>query len=170
MTIIIEGALLLVTGGAAVAAVVQARTAVDARNDAQTAQAESEKARDEAVRLAREANASFVRQAEAQERTAAAMEVAQPKPLVKWTVGEARKHHWIVRNDGNTVAVQARIWNASDGEVILTVEDGGPRDVARGDFLTFRHLPTGGGGTPKIGVACVDPETGVEQAMERRLL
>lgn len=51
----------------AVFAFVQARAATDSRNDAQIAREESQAARDESARLAGEANAAFVRQAEAQE-------------------------------------------------------------------------------------------------------
>jgi hypothetical protein len=168
---IIEVALLIVTGLAALAALVQARTAVDARDDAQTAQAESEKARDEAVRLAREANAALVRQAEAQERTASATEAATPRPTVRWGIIQVRKHHWIVRNDGGAVARQARIWDASNPPVyIFNIEDGGPRDVGPGDFLSFRHMQTGGGGRPIVGIASINPDTGLEEEIERKLV
>ncbi len=167
--LIVEIGLLIVTGAAAVAAVVQARMAVSARDEAQTAQAASEAARDEAVILAREANAAFVRQADAQERTAAAMEAARPKPTVSWSIGEHRPNKWLVRNTGNAVARQARIWDASEGEAIFTLEDAGPRDVAPGDALAFRHLKTGGGGTAIVGLAFLDPESAVEQTAERRL-
>ncbi|KAA9133716.1 hypothetical protein [Microbacterium caowuchunii] len=51
----------------AVFAYVQAKAATDSRRDADAARDESRRARDESARLAGEANAAFIRQAEAQE-------------------------------------------------------------------------------------------------------
>lgn len=77
--------------GGAVFAWVQAKAAVGSRNDANTAKADAEaaqkraeEARDEALRLAREANDAFNRQAEALERNNELTEAAMRTP--DWTI------------------------------------------------------------------------------------
>ncbi len=66
-TLVVTFGGVVVAGAAAAAAIVQARAAVAAREAAEDARNESRIARDEAAQLSREANAAFVRQAEAQE-------------------------------------------------------------------------------------------------------
>jgi hypothetical protein len=66
--LIVAFGVLVVSGVAAAAAVVQARAASTARNEADKAVGEARSARDESARLAALATAAFVRQAEAQER------------------------------------------------------------------------------------------------------
>lgn len=72
---------------AAVFAYVQARAATESRRDAQDARNEARVARDESVRLASEANAAFVRQAEAQEE-ANELERQKSRPD-DWSVGQS---------------------------------------------------------------------------------
>ncbi|CAN7444571.1 hypothetical protein LJR045_002930 [Microbacterium sp. LjRoot45] len=72
---------------AAVFTFVQARAATESRRDAQEARNEAREARDESVRLATEANAAFIRQAEAQEE---ANEIEREKSRPDdWSVGPA---------------------------------------------------------------------------------
>lgn len=67
--LIISFAVLVVSGGAAIAAVVQAKVAVAARDDAERAEAGAQAARDETRALTRTATAAAVEQAKAlQER------------------------------------------------------------------------------------------------------
>lgn len=68
-TLIVNFGLLLAAGAAAVAAVVQARAANRARDDAQAALVEAKEARDETRDLSKVATVAFVRQAAAQERS-----------------------------------------------------------------------------------------------------
>ena len=105
VAVILEFALLLLTGAAAVAALVQARTAIDARRDAQTAKADSERARDEAAKLAREATDAFKRQAAALEKSNELKEKESRPPA--WTgpnfvVGDTRS---MTNSSGRTIKV-----------------------------------------------------------------
>lgn len=85
--LIVAFGVLVVSGVAAAAAVVQARAANNSRIDAQAALLSAQKARDEAQELARTATAAFVRSAAAQEHANVLKE--QELAVPAWT------HQWV---------------------------------------------------------------------------
>lgn len=102
--LIINFGLLVVAGAAAAAAVVQARAATRARNDAQAALVEAQKARDETRELSKVATEAFVRQAAAQERRNDLKEKEMtPSPwAVRFVSGSL---HQAVNNSGKAIRV-----------------------------------------------------------------
>jgi hypothetical protein len=125
---------------AAVVAVVQAAAARQDRKDAEAARNESRTARDEAVRLSREANDAFKRQAEAQEK-ANEIELAKlPTPQVEWTIrnGGNRDSRIVV----NTGDIEARNVVATGSNGVQTDDDSSSDSVMPGDSVEFYILRT----------------------------
>lgn len=137
---------LVVSGVAAAAAVVQARSAESSRLAAEEARNESRTARDEAVRLTREANAAFVRQAVAQEEANELVRAAAPKKEPKFNLVEVSKSRWMATNVGTAVARRVQITKVSGW---VHAEEDAPRDLDIGDSLYFNAMSLGGE-TPRI--------------------
>jgi hypothetical protein len=78
--LIVAFGVLVVSGVAAAAAVVQAKAAAVSRREADKALTEARSARDESVRLAGLATTAFIRQAEAQEKSNALKEEEMRPP------------------------------------------------------------------------------------------
>ena len=137
----------VVSGGAAVAAIVQARVAVAARDDALLARDESRVARDESVELAKRAVEATNRQADAQERLAAAL---APKDGVVWELEHERGVLWHYRNVGNRIAENATLHEMGDDTGWVRREDFAPRNIAPNDILEFRIASASGSPNPRI--------------------
>lgn len=126
----------------AVFAFVQARAATDSRNDAQTARKESQAARDESARLAGEANAAFVRQAEAQEE---ANRLKQSERY-DWTFAPIANNAWRAVNTSGRVLIDVQFHVAPD-EAKSIVDVGSLHMDGRyepGDTLVFLVKETPG--------------------------
>lgn len=87
----------------AVFAYVQAKAATDTLDDARTARDDAQRARDESVRLAGEANAAFVRQAEAQEEANRIAREARREP--DWTVSRSGFSWRVANTSGQPIHV-----------------------------------------------------------------
>jgi hypothetical protein len=121
----------------AIVAVVQARAAKASERDAVDARNESRAARDESVRLASEANAAFVRQAEAQEQANALREAAMRPPVwsgPRWISGDM---YALTNSSGRTVEVATIEVEPDEAEKWVRVY--GPEDgiYKYGDSLEF---------------------------------
>ncbi|MHA6668554.1 hypothetical protein ACX3O0_06745 [Homoserinimonas sp. A447] len=150
--LIISLGVLIVSGAAAVATVVQARIATAAKADSEAARDESRTARDEAVRLSKEANLAFVRQAEAQEKANEIALSLVPEPEVSWMYENVRGVQWVLHNRGTKVARSAVLVDITEPAGFIQPESSTPRDVRPGDYLEFVALATGNGPTPAFRV------------------
>lgn len=143
----------VVAGAAAVFAWVQARAAVESLRDARTARDEAKTSALESARLAGEANAAFVRQAEAQEE-ANRLKVQEMTPN-DWTGPEH------VRGE------LRRLTNTSRGPLYVTAIDIEPENMAGlvhiqgnrlglyeyGDALEYIAVRTMGGSADKMTIS-----------------
>lgn len=131
--------LALAAVASAVFAYVQAKSATDSRREAQGAKVESEKARDEAVWLAKEANTAFVRQAEAQERANELAEAAMPVPEIAWTIRRLSKSRFELVNTGDLVARNVTLAGVGAEPDLIQIDsdEALPRDVGPGDGVAF---------------------------------
>jgi hypothetical protein len=145
---VIEAALLLLTAGAMVGALVQARVAQHARQDALDAQIASEDARDEALRLARKATDAFERSAAAQERANEIEESKLPKDGVRWQLVAQGGNRYLMRNVGTRLAEGATLHEMQEPSGWLRFQPKAPVDVKPGGFIDFRILVASG--TPNI--------------------
>ena len=128
---------MIVAGIAAVAAIVQANTAVRARDDAKAAQSGAEAALLESQQLMREGNDARLRQADAAER-AIALEEARTMPRVDWataTVGNPAMYH--VVNQGKASAYGVRLTGTAG---IYLDDDSASEVVAEGGDVEFGFL------------------------------
>lgn len=146
-----------VAGAAAVAAIVQARAAVAARIAAEDARNESRNARDEAAQLSREANAAFIRQAEAQEESNRLARLSAPKVEPKFKLEPVSSSRWALSNIGTATAENAQVLPLAG---LVEADDEGPRDVGVGDSLFFVASSAFGREAPRIAIVCeyVDDE------------
>jgi hypothetical protein len=157
VTLIISGALLVATAIAMAASIVQANAAITARRDAQSAQAASEAARDEASELARKATDAFVRQAEAQERANELTEAAQPKPHVRWAIGHDVGDMQTVVNTGDVAAYDVSL----TGNNGFHIDDDSRSDMLiPGDSVTFAVMVGGGMDRPRLTIRWADEPGG----------
>ncbi len=149
--LIVSFGVLVVSGAAAAAAVVQARAANAARVASEAARNESMVARDDAARLASEANDAFKRQAAAQELANEIELAKRPKPHVEWQPqqGGGRDIRLLV-NVGNIPAINVV---ATGGAGVHTDEDSRSLLVVPGDSIAYYVMPTMGGvGRPRLRV------------------
>jgi len=135
--IIINAALLIVTGGAAVATIVQARVAVAARQDAETA-------RDEAQRVASEATDAFKRQAAALEKSNELKEAETRLPAwsgPKWVSGE---RYSMTNTTGRRVKVARFDVQPDDAARFLHIDGNDDRTYDYGDSFDYIALKASG--------------------------
>ena len=147
--LIVSFAVLVVSGAAAVAAIVQARAAVAAKVAAEDARNESRVARDEAVRLSAEANAAFVRQAEAQEEGNRLAKAALPEREPKLELHQIDDNRWRATNSGAIAAESAQIIGING---IVRADDAEPRGLHVGDSLFFYSIETYDSGPSRIAI------------------
>lgn len=148
--LIVNIGLLVLTGGAALAALVQARVAQRAQEGAESAQSKAEQARDEALQLSKEANAAFVRQAEAQERANEIAAAQLPSDGARWTVRHVRGVRWVMQNVGNRTAENLTVHEMNQPAGFLRHDYSTPVDVAPNDVLDLTVLAADG--SPNIKV------------------
>ena len=151
---------------AAIFAGSQARSARLDRKDAENARNESQAARDEAVRLAGEANDAFKRQAEALERSNELEEAKRPKPRVNWQprMGAGRDSRILV-NEGNIEARNV----VGTGNIGLHVdEDTQAESVMPGDSIAYFVSPTLSSiGRPRLRIEWDDDSSTERQVWDR---
>jgi type II secretory pathway pseudopilin PulG len=164
-TIILALSALVVSGAAAIAAILQANIAVRARNDAQAAQSASEKASGDAVRLAAIANEAFIRSAEAAEKLAALKEAEIPKSIPHWTIQQLNRSRYVVTNDGRATATGALVEGAGEAPGYIKAEESVRRDVEIGDSIEFFAMHVSGP-NPRIKLSWTNPD-GEFQEVER---
>ncbi|MEV7798613.1 hypothetical protein AB0O14_05955 [Microbacterium foliorum] len=144
----------IVAGAAAVFAWVQAHAAVESLRDARTARDEAKASAEESARLAGEANAAFVRQAEAQEESN------------RLKVLEMTPPDW---SGPDHVSGQLhRLTNTSQGVIVVSGIDIQPEQMAglvslrnhpddgryeHGDALDFMSVKTMAGGAEKMTIS-----------------
>lgn len=129
--------------GSAIIAVVQARGARESKQDAADARDEARQARDESARLAGEADAAFVRQAEAQEE-ANRLKVAEVEPH-DWEFSHVGAQHYRGTNTSKRVLfVQTYEVQPDEAAALLTVqtrhEDGRYKFGDSFDFFVLRVM------------------------------
>ena len=151
---------------AAIFAASQARSARVARRDAEEARNESRSARDDAARLAAEANDAFKRQAEALERSNELEEAKRPHPHVEWQPQPGRnRDERVLVNVGN---IEARNVVATGTSGVHTDEDSRSAHVVPGDSVQFYVLPTmSDSGRPRLSVEWDDATSDERQVWER---
>lgn len=135
--LIVSFGVLVVSGAAAVAAVVQARQAAASKADAEAALIDARKARDEVQELARVSTAAFVRQAVAQEKANELKEDEMRPPTwtgPSWVSGDRYK---LVNTSGRTLAVVEYDVQPDGAENLIHLE--GPKDglYEYGDSLSW---------------------------------
>ncbi len=135
------------TVAAAAVAVWQAKIARDARDDARKAQAESESAAAESVALAKKANDTFERQAEAQEEANAIARANLPTDEVRWEYEQIRGARYILRNVGTRAAIKAVIEDITEPVGFVRPEESS-RFVRPGESVEFTVLSIWGSPTP----------------------
>lgn len=143
----------IVAGASAVFAWVQAHAAVQTLSDARTARDEAKASAEESARLAGEANAAFVRQAEAQEESNRLKVLEMTPP--DWTGPE------------NVSGQLHRLTNTSRGVIVVSDIDIQPEQMAglvrvrkrpedgryaHGDVLEFMSVKTMAGGAEKMTI------------------
>lgn len=137
--------ILIVTGIAAIAAWRSAGTARKERLASEVAKEESEAARDDATRLAREANQIRERQAAAQEKLAAS---AKPEPWIRVDREQGNSTMISLRHNGDSTFEEVSIGiMPDDGELeVESVPDGqsgyGPWRIHPGQSIMLRYAPT----------------------------
>lgn len=135
--LVVAFGVLVVSGVAAAAAVIQARAANDAKRDAQIALTEARKARDDVQDLARVSTAAFVRQAEAQEK-ANLLKEEQMRPAAwsppKWVSGDL---HAVTKTSRRPIKVDSFEIEPEGAENLIRI--GGPENglYAYGDSFDY---------------------------------
>ncbi len=142
--LIVNFALLVITGAAAIAALVQARVAQRAQQGAESARADAEQARDEALGVAKEANAAFIRQAEAQERANEIAAAQLPNDGASWTIQHINGVRYVMRNVGNRTAENLTVHEMSEPAGFLRHDYSTPVNVPPGDVLELTVLSAWG--------------------------
>jgi len=145
-----ELAMLIVTAFAsvpaiasAVIAIVQARAAARSGHDAVNARNEARQARNESERLAGEANAAFVRQAEAQERAnEMRQEEMRPDPWSPSTRVSGNLYR-VVNTSGRRIKVESFEVDPAEAEGLIRIQ--GPEDGSYDygdsfDYIAFKAL------------------------------
>lgn len=153
----------------AVVAISQAANARQDRRDAETARDASREARDDAIRLAGEANEAFKRQAVAQERANEIEEAKLPKHAISFEIVPVQGDTWaIVCTDlaANDVIIKGA--GLSPHRIVpLEAES---RCLHMNDTMRFMLTPATMDGrahaSPRIRVEFVDPNTGDPSADE----
>ncbi|MCS5733794.1 hypothetical protein [Herbiconiux daphne] len=163
---IINLALLLVTAIGVAVAIYQAKEARAARNEAQDAQDASERARDQTVRLAEEANSAFVRSAAAQEEANEIAKAAIPKPAVTWMIRPIRRSRFEVTNVGSAVAFGAVVAGAGESPGHVHPDSEEAQDVLPNDGLGVAML-VGYGSDPVVRISWRNTPAGQLQTVER---
>lgn len=153
----------------AVVAISQASNARQDRRDAETARDASREARDEAIRLAGEANEAFKRQAVAQERSNEIEEAKLPRHAISFESVHVRGDTWaIVCTDlpANDVVIKGA---GLSPHRIMPVESES-RSLQKNDTVRFMLTSATMDGrahvSPRIRVEFVDPSTGEPGADE----
>lgn len=169
--LIVSFGLLALTGAAAVAALLQARVAVEARREAQSARSEAEKARDETIGLAREATTALKRSAAADERANELRAAALPAPKVAWELEWVDNQRYLVRNVGDFDIEDATLSSGDDDRrsnmIIPDVRT--PQRVTVGDSLGFLRSARLSTGAPTVRVSFTHPQTGEIAVWQRRV-
>ena len=127
----------IVSGAAAVFAWVQAHAAVETLKDAREARDEAQASAEESARLAGEANAAFIRQAEAQEEAnRIKREEMTPKD---WSAGEVGESKYRVSNSSGEVLVVSEFDVTPDATANLLTIESSHQDgrYEYGDTFTF---------------------------------
>jgi hypothetical protein len=151
---------------AAIFAGSQARSARLDRKDAESARNESRAARDEAVRLAGEANGAFKRQAEALERSNELEEAKRPKPHVEWHPTSGSGHD--VRTLVNVGNIEARNVVGTGQSGVYTDEDSRSASVMPGDSILYWVAQTmDDTGRPRLHVEWDDDASSERKSWER---
>ena len=143
--------LLVATAAATVVTVISAVVAHRDRADTAKDRAAAEKARDESLRLSRQATESFDRQATALERANELIEASTPKPDVRWVIQQVSTSRWMATNNGDAIARGALLEGLSG---LVRAEETVPRDVMPGDSLYFFSHRTMGGDMPRVRLSC----------------
>ena len=159
---ILAMAAVLVAGGAAVAAALQAREARRSRIDAEAARDESRRARDESVELARRAVLEAGRLADAQEELVSLKKREFPEPAIEWSLAQFSPSGWQFINVGDLVAHDALV-----GGTKVIPDEKEPRDVEPGDDLGFIVSKTMGP-RPEVILTWTD-HAGVAQSIKRTI-
>ena len=153
----------------AVVAISQAASARQDRRDAENARDASREARDEAIRLAGEANEAFNRQAVAQERANEIEEAKLPKHAISFEIVHVLGDTWaIVCTDlpANDVIIKG---DGLSPDRIMPLETES-RCLQKNDTMRFMLTPATMDGrphaSPRIRVEFVDPNTGEPSADE----
>jgi hypothetical protein len=135
--LIVSFGLLVVSGVAAAAAVVQARAAGTARDEADAAVREARDARDESARLAAVATSAFVRQAAAQERANALKEEEMRPPAWSGPKRVSGSLYRLINSSGRTIHVEEYEVLPVAAENLIQLR--GPEDgmYAYGDALSW---------------------------------
>lgn len=124
--LIVAFGVLVVSGIAAAAAVVQARAAAASREAADRALIDARTARDEAQELARVATNAFVRQAEAQEKANVLKEremTPAPWSAPQWISGDL---HFVTNTSGRAIKVERFEVDPDNAAPLIRVQ--GPED------------------------------------------
>lgn len=150
--LIIAFAVLVVSGAAAAASVVQARLATAARADAQQALADSRTTRDEVQQLARTATEASVKQAEALIERNEIERRKLPSVEAVWSLEHIRGVRWALRNVGGSSALRANLHDVTDSKGFLRFETNEVRDVPVDDLMEFIVLAADGSPNPRIEV------------------
>lgn len=150
--LVLVGLGVVVSGAAAVFAWVQAHAALETLRDARKARDDAKASAEESARLAGEANAAFIRQAEAQEE-ANRIKREEMKPKT-WSVGQVGESTYRVSNTSGEVLVVGGFDVTPDAAVdLLTIEsshlDG---RYEYGDTFTFYVKPIWGPSPEKLTI------------------
>lgn len=144
--------LALAAGASAVFAFVQAKAATDSRKEAQLAQGRAEQAEQETIRIAGEANAAFIRQAEAQEEAnRIKREEMEPDD---WSIVQTAKSSWRVSNTSKrTLTVADLIVFPESMKGFAHIETShGDGVYEYGDSFTLTPIRYAGGGPEKLTI------------------
>lgn len=148
----------VVAGAAAVVAWVQAHSALESLKDARSARDEARESAAESARLAGEANAAFIRQAEAQEE-ANRIKREEMRPE-DWTVAAVGVDAYKVANTSEReLRVETFEVEPDRFARMVRIRSSREDDVYRyGDSFTFNVLRTMGGSPEKLTVTYQHPD------------
>ncbi|MGV8912223.1 MAG: hypothetical protein ACOH14_06345 [Rhodoglobus sp.] len=157
----------VIAGVAAVAAIVQAKSARASQIAAETARDESRDARDAAEALTKQANAAFIRQAEAQERANAIEEAKIPPRHVKWQVVRHRGDLWRLVNVGTIAALDVVM---EPLERMHVTSDSFSARLDVNEYVIFSAIMGFGGPAPRANVTWRDEDTNASREKTIRMV
>lgn len=148
----------------AVFAFVQARSAMQAVDDAREAQAAAEASEAEARKIASEARDELSRSANALEKANELAEAALPKPEVRWRIAPTKEEKsFLLINDGTIPATNVEI---SGGQGVLIAKGGRVGVLETGDAYEFSSWSGHGMETPRLVISWVDSQSIDRQVVE----